>query len=474
MRNEHGGAGDRRSGDHSVSPADRQSLFGTSGVRGRVGEDVTADLALAVARALAVDADRAVVGRDARDSGRSLVAALCAGLFECGVDIVDVGRAATPTIARSVADRDADVGIAVTASHNPPADNGIKLWAPSGQAFDRERVAAIERRIESGRAQFAPWDAHGRRTRWDGAEDAHRRALVDAGRRRAAAADASLADLHAVVDVGNGMGGLTAAVLHRLGATVETLNAQPDGRFPGRPSEPTDETCSGLVDYVAARDADLGIAHDGDADRTMAVDDAGRFVAGDDLLAVFALSEVRPGDRVAAPVDTSLTVDDALAARGATVVRTRVGDVHVAERTREDGVAFGGEPSGAWIFPEETLCPDGPLAAVVLAVLAAERPLSARVDAVPDHPIRRDTVETPRGEAVMATVTERVDETYDDVTGIDGVRVALDDGWFLIRASGTQPLLRVTAQARDDRAADRLRETALGLVDEGVSQTADR
>lgn len=473
MRNEHDHGSDRRSGDHS--DADGPAVtFGTSGVRGRVGKDVTADLALAVARAVAVDADRAVVGRDARDSGRSLVDALCAGLVECGVDVVDAGMAATPTVARAVADRDADVGIVVTASHNPPTDNGIKLWAPSGRAFDRERVAAIERRVESGRAEFASWDAHGRRTRWDGAADAHRRALVSAGRRRAAAADVSLADLHVVVDVGNGMGGLTADVLHRLGATVETLNAQPDGRFPGRPSEPTAETCTGLADHVAARDADLGIAHDGDADRAMAVDDAGRFVAGDDLLAVFALSEVGPGERVAAPVDTSLAVDDALASRDAAVVRTRVGDAHVAERTRDEGVAFGGEPSGAWIFPGEAPCPDGPLAGVVLAVLAAARPLSARVDAVPDHPIRRDAVETDRGEAAMAVVADRVDESFDDVTGIDGVRVALDDGWFLIRPSGTQPLIRVTAQAREDGAADRLRETALDIVDDTLDRAADR
>jgi phosphoglucosamine mutase len=444
-------------------------MFGTSGVRGRVGTDVTADLALAVARAVAVDADRVVVGRDARDSGRALVDALCAGLTECGVDAIDVGTASTPTIARAVGSRDADAGVAVTASHNPPEDNGIKLWSPSGQAFDEERLAAIERRVESEAAPFADWDGHGDRIRWDGAADAHRRALLETGRRRAAAAGVDLDDLHVVVDVGNGTGGVTADALHELGATVETLNAQPDGRFPGRPSEPTADACAGLTAHVAARDADLGIAHDGDADRMMAVDDAGRFRSGDELLAVFALEEAGSGDRVAAPVDTSLAVQDALAARGASVVRTRVGDAYVADKTREEGVAFGGEPSGAWIFPTETRCPDGPLAAVALAVLAAEQPLSERADAIPTYPIRREAVETTRKEAAMAAVTDRVRDSYDDVSEIDGLRVGLEDGWFLIRASGTQPLVRVTAEARDPEVADRLRAEARSLVDDAIA-----
>ncbi|WP_435074249.1 phosphoglucosamine mutase [Halorubrum sp. HHNYT27] len=448
-------------------------MFGTSGVRGRVGSDVTADLALDIARALATDADRVVVGRDVRDSGRALVDALCAGLTECGADVIDVGTASTPTIARAIGSRDADAGVAVTASHNPPQDNGIKLWTPSGQAFDETQLAAIERRVDSEVTPFADWDGHGDRTRWDGAADAHRRTLLEVGRRRAAAAGVELDGFHAVVDVGNGTGGITADVLHELGATVETLNAQPDGRFPGRPSEPTAEACTGLIAHVAARGADLGIAHDGDADRMMAVDDTGRFRSGDELLTVFALQAVAAGDRVAAPVDTSLAVDDALAARGASVVRTRVGDAYVADRTREEGVVFGGEPSGAWIFPTETRCPDGPLAAVALAVLAADRPLSERADELPTYPIRREAIETTRTEATMAAVTERVRESYDDVTGIDGVRVEVDDGWFLIRASGTQPLIRVTAEARDPETADRIRSTARSFVVDAIADLDD-
>jgi len=200
---------------------------------------------------------------------------------------------------------------------------------------------------------------------------------------------------------------------------------------------------------VAGTDADLGIAHDGDADRTMAVDETGRFVAGDPLLALFAREMAGPGDRVAAPLNTSMLVDDVLAEVDASVTRTRVGDVHVAERATEVDVVFGGEPSGAWIWPEQTLCPDGPLAACMLVDLLARRgPLSDLVDDLPTYPLRRESVEVPDKAAAMDRIRVAVGDAYRDVETRDGVRVAHDDGWFLIRASGTQPLIRVTAEAR--------------------------
>ena len=444
-------------------------MFGTSGVRGPVGEEVTAELALSIARAVGTDAGSVVVGRDARDSGNALQSAVVAGLLETGTDVVDVGMAATPTVARAIDSRDADAGIVVTASHNPPADNGLKLWTPSGQAFSTAKQEEIADRIRSEGYDLAAWDEQGTYRTWEGARDAHREALVGAGRWPTAPSESSLSDLSVVVDVGNGMGGVAADALYDLGATVETLNAQPDGAFPGRPSEPTAETCESLVRTVSAVDADLGIAHDGDADRMMAVTGEGEFVPGDMLLAIFGCDVAGEGDQVAAPVDTSLAVDDALAEVGASVVRTRVGDVYVAERAREPGVAFGGEPSGAWIFPEETLCPDGPLAAVKLATLAATEPLADRLDAIEEYPIRRDNVETDAKAAVMEAVTAAVLERYDEVTTLDGVRVETADGWFLVRPSGTQPLIRLTAEARDADNADELLAAARSLVDDALA-----
>ncbi|WP_135363101.1 phosphoglucosamine mutase [Halosimplex halophilum] len=435
-------------------------MFGTSGIRGPVGEDVTAELALSVGRAVGVGADRVVVGRDARESGRLLTDALSAGLRESGVDVVDLGLAATPTVARSVAREDADAGVAVTASHNPAPDNGIKLWQPSGQAYDADLRAEVERRLREDAADLAAWDELGDRVDRDTADGRHVDALVDA-------VDVP-EPLSVVVDVGNGAGGVTVDALQRLGCEVETLNAQPDGSFPGRPSEPTAENCESLAALVAETDADLGIAHDGDADRMRCVAADGTYLSGDVTLALLAREAASPGQRVAAPVDTSLAVDDHLAEVDVSVERTQVGDVYVAERAGEGGVAFGGEPSGAWIWPGETLCPDGPLAACKVAALAAERPLADRLAEVETYPIRRDSVETAEKGAVMERVTERVLAEYGDVTTLDGVRVDLGDAWFLLRASGTQPLVRITAEARDADRAEAVFAEARDLLDDAV------
>ena len=429
-------------------------MFGTSGVRGRVGADITGDLALAVGRALGVDTDRVVVGRDTRESGPALVDALAAGLCESGTDVVDVGLAATPTVARAIAWEDADAGVVVTASHNPPEDNGLKLWQESGQAFDADLRERIADRVETGETDLAAWDGFGTRRAAE-ATDRHQAVLVEA---------VSLdRPLTVAVDVGNGTGRVTADALDELGCAVETLNAQPDGSFPGRPSEPTAGNCESLTSFVAATDADLGIAHDGDADRTRAVDETGAFLSGDVLLALLGRAAADTGERVAVPVDTSLAVEDHLAGAGIETVRTPVGDVYVAAAASESGVSFGGEPSGAWIWPGETLCPDGPLAACKLATLAAEQPLGERSSKIETYPLRRTAIEVSDKQETMAAVRERAG-VYDDVSTLDGVRVELGDAWALVRASGTEPVVRVTAEAHDPDRLETVFEEARALV----------
>ncbi|QCC59962.1 phosphoglucosamine mutase [Natrinema thermotolerans] len=441
-------------------------MFGTSGIRGRVGDEVTAATALEVGRAVASEGyDRVVVGRDVRESGAMLVDAVAAGLCECGANVVTVGVEATPTVARAIDHLEADAGVVITASHNPATDNGIKLWTPSGKAFGPDQREAIERRVREDDYDLADWEGIGDRVRREGAREYHADALSEA------------VDLErtpsVVVDIGNGTGGVTASVLDELGCQVRTLNGQRDGSFPGRPSEPTAETLETLSTLVAETDAEIGLAHDGDADRMLAVDETGAFVPKDVLLALFARDAAGEGDRVAAPVDTSLAVDDALAAVGASVTRTRVGDVYVAERTTEPDVVFGGEPSGAWIWPTETRCPDGPLAACTLVELVADRGLlSDLVGEIERYPIRRTSVEVADKAAAMAAVRRRVDERYDEVDTLDGVRVETEAGWFLLRASGTQPLIRVTAEARSPADADDLFDTAQSLLAEAIPSSA--
>ncbi|WP_158855109.1 phosphoglucosamine mutase [Halorhabdus sp. CUG00001] len=429
-------------------------MFGTSGIRGPVGETVTAALALRVGRALGVEADRVVVGRDPRESGEFLSEALSAGLRESGTDVIDLGQAATPTVARTTKWDGADAGVAITASHNPPPDNGIKLWQPTTQAFDAPRRETIARRIDEDRTDLQAWDGIGEYERRN-ARAEHVEAILDT------------VDIETppevVLDLGNGAGGVTATALSELGCDFETLNAQPDGSFPGRLSEPTAEHCQSLA-ALAGENSAVGIAHDGDADRMRAATEDGEFLSGDTLLAILARETAQPGETIAAPLNTSLAVDDYLARNDIDVARTRVGDVSVAERASDPDVVFGGEPSGAWIWPDEALCPDGPLAAAKLVELASERPLTERAAEIDEYPIHRDSVEVDAKSAVMERVRERVRPTYETVTTLDGVRVDLGDGWFLIRASGTQPLVRITAEARGKERARRIFKEAEGIV----------
>ena len=438
-------------------------MFGTSGVRGRVGGEITAELALHVGRALATDgADTVVLGRDARESGRTLSRAVSAGVTECGGDVIDVGVQPTPTVARSVVREEADAGVVVTASHNPAPDNGIKLWAADGRAFGEDANDRIAELVREETFDLAAWDELGEHCQLEGARDHHERALYES----VALPD----DLAVVVDLGNGVGRVTADALHAAGCDVETLNAQRDGRFPGRPSEPTAANCETACAVVEATGADLGIIHDGDADRMMAIDERGRFVPGDALLALFARREADAGDRVAVPVDTSLLVADALADVGAEVTYTPVGDAYVAAETTKPDVVFGGEPSGAWIWPTQTRCPDGPLAACTLAALVgAEGSLAAMIDDLPEYPIRRESVQSDAKAAIIEHVAEIATGEYEDVSTLDGIRVETEAGWFLVRASGTEPLVRITAEARDERDADSLFETARELIDRAVA-----
>ncbi|NIB98524.1 phosphoglucosamine mutase [Halobacterium sp. R2-5] len=433
-------------------------MFGTSGIRGEFGTDVTAGLALCVGRALASDGrGRVVVGRDPRDTGPLLVDALTAGLRECGADVVRLGEVPTPTVARSVEWYDADAGVTVTASHNPPEDNGIKLWSADGSAVVGDEQDDIVERLKRDDYDTKRWDEIGNTRTESNARRRHVDAIVDA-----VTVDPPLS---VVVDVGNGSGRLTSDVLRQLGCEVETMNALPDGEFPSRPSEPTAQNCEGLQRVVAESDADMGVAHDGDADRMMAVTETGRFVPGDVLLALFARQQAVPRARVAVPIDVSMAVQDELSQVGAETTYTKVGDGHVAARTTEHDVVFGGEPSGAWIWPTVTRCPDGPLAAAKLAALVTNHgSLDALVDDVHQVPIRRENIRTDAKREVVERVRAMVADRYENVTTVDGVRVDHDDGWFLVRASGTEPLVRVTAEARDGDRMESLLDSALDLV----------
>ena len=425
------------------------SRFGSSGIRGLGNVDVTPDLALRVGMVLGELYGDTIIGRDPRLTGPMLVHAISAGVLAAGADAVDAGLLSTPTLARG-ADRYAS-GAMITASHNPAPYNGIKLWNPDGMAFDEGQQKEIEDALDASRFRLATWDEVGTCSNRHDLIERHIDAILG---------DVGSAKLRVVVDCGCGATTtITPFLLREMGCEVVAINAQADGHFPGREPEPTEENLGLLKSTVTAVKADLGIAHDGDGDRMVAVDGRGHFVGGDALLALFARREVRQG--LVVPVDASMVLDDLLP--NAKVWRTRVGDVYVAAELKRRGADFGGEPSGTWIFPKATLCPDGVYAAARLVSMVAERSLESMVHDIPQYPVIRGAIpyEPSKRESIEAHLDAGLRALTPDVTTVDGWRLQFEDGWALVRFSGTEPKIRVLAESRSEARAKEIYSAVL-------------
>src|SRR3989475_6916471 len=423
--------------------------FGASGIRGLGNIDVTPELALHVGMILGEIYGSTIVGRDPRVTGPMLVQALTAGVLSSGAPAIDAGLVSTPTLARGA--REFACGAVVTASHNPAPYNGIKLWNPDGMAFDEDQQREIEEALDRAGPAVPSWDHVGSVSSRPDLVEQHVEAILK---------DLGAAKLRVVVDCACGATAtITPFLLRQMGCDVIAINAQADGHFPGRDPEPLEENLAVLTSTVRAVHADLGIAHDGGGDRMVAVDREGQFVGGDALLALFARQEVRTG--LVVPVDASMVLEDLLPK--ATIWRTRVGDVYVAAEVKRRRADFGGEPSGTWIFPKTTFCPDGVYAAARLVSLVAGRPLDELVREIPRYPVIRGSIAYSAGE--RARIESRVDASLRglaaDVSTGDGWRRHVDDGWAPVRFSGTEPKIRVLAESRDERRAKEIYSTVL-------------
>lgn len=442
-------------------------LFGTNGVRGVVGQEMTPLLAFGLGRAIGtVLGSPVAVGRDTRTSGPMLQAAVLAGLTSVGTDVHDLGVAPSPAVQYHVKGHDLAGGVVVTASHNPPEYNGIKLLDGAGMEAPRELEERVEAVHFEEAARSAPWDGVGEIRSVEGAN----RRYVEAVRAAVDAEAIRRSRPRVVLDCANGAGCLTSPyLLASLGCEVVTLNAQPDGTFPGHPPEPREEHVGELRALVADLGADLGAVHDGDADRVVFVDEGGGFVHGDRSLALVAGHAVARagGGTVVTPVSSSSCVEDVVRAAGGQVLYTPVGAPLVAHRMLEVGAVFGGEENGGLIFPRHQYCRDGALGlAVLLEILAArQEPLSVLLRRVPRYHLEKRSVPCPpeAREALVEALKARYRHRRVDAT--DGVKVFGDDGWVLVRPSGTEALVRIFAEGRTEGVARRLAEEATKAVE---------
>ena len=447
---------------------DIPKLFGTSGIRGEYQKEVTPELALDVARALAKyiggEGKKVVIGRDTRTTGKIFENIMSAGLQECGCDVLLLGMVPTPTVGYATLKKGADAGIMITASHNPSKYNGIKLWNADGLAYKQEQERIIEKMVFEEDFDKKSWDKLGKEYDISSFKDEYIDAIIEVSKID------SEKPLKVVVDCASGAGSkLSPEALRRAGMNVITLNAQPDGFFPGRNPEPNSANLQELMKTVKVIGADIGLAHDGDADRMIAVDEKGRLSDFDKLLTIMAKEF---GGTVVTTVDASACLDTQMKKIGGQVLRTPVGDVHVAESINENNATFGGEPSGTWLHPDFCMCPDGLLSGLrIVKCVQDNGPLSEQLDAIESYPTIREKITCPNNkkEEVMKIVEEKFTDEFDDINeilSIDGVRVSFnDDSWVLIRPSGTEPYVRITAEAKTEENLNRIGEISRNFLE---------
>lgn len=428
--------------------------FGSSGIRGIANQEITPELALDLGLAVGSIFPEIAIGHDPRIASEMIENAVVAGLLSSGCKVAKVGMVPTPTLA--LFSKRFGCGIMITASHNPAQYIGMKLFS-EGMSLDTQQQEDIENILRGKKFSRAGWENTGNLGSSNDAIREHAELILKN-------VNMKRSGLKVVVDCGNGAASvITPYVLGKMGCKVITINSQPDGNFPGREPEPVEENLGLLKSTVKATGADLGIAHDGDADRMMAVDNNGCYVSGDKMLAFFALREARYA--IAVPVDTSRVVDDLLG--GIKITRTRVGDVYVAEALKKIGGDFGGEPSGAWIFPKVSLCPDGIYAAARLVeIVEKEGELGKLLDSIPEYPVKRGAFPCrDRNKAMVQIIKEF--KNLGDINTMDGIRVDLDDGWILVRPSGTEPKIRITVESNGR--CEKLYDMACGIVKEAIA-----
>ena len=448
-----------------------ERLFGTNGVRGVVNEDMSVQLALDVGKAIGTFmGGKVAIATDTRTSAHMIKNAVSAGLMASGVEVLDLGMLPTPALQYYVKGSAVKGGVMITASHNPPEFNGIKCVDYDGTEMPRHKEEMIEAIYFNQSFAQKSWRTVGSMRPITGVGQTY----ITVVRRQVDHTAIEDAKLKVVLDCANGAGSATSPqLLESLGVKAITLNANPQGTFPGHESEPTPENLRDLVEMVKVTGADLGIAHDGDADRCIFVDDKGNYLYGDRSLAIVARYVVaeKGGGTVVTPVSTSSCLEDVVRSAGGDVIYTKVGSPVVARKMIEVKAIFGGEENGGLIFPEHQYCRDAAMTmAKVLEIIAKDGPLSRLAASIPGYALDKRKMHTPPGvkDQVVEELLMRFDGMRVDTT--DGIKVYFDEGWALIRPSGTEPIFRIYSEARSDQAAKRIGDECEKALKEAVKE----
>lgn len=439
-----------------------EHIFRAYDVRGVFNKELTADTATKIGMAFGTylkGKGRVIIGRDIRTSSEILENAFIAGLASTGVDVVSTGLVPIPVLNFTARMGEYDAGAYITASHNPPEYNGVRLRRPDGSGYTNENQE-VWKTFLKGQFTLEEWDKLGKISRIDNKNSIKeykdyllQRIKIKRG-------------VKAVLDIGNGAAFETAPqVLNTAGVSVVAINDTPDGTFPARPPEPNDKTLGGLKKKVVEEGADFGVGYDGDGDRAIFVDDKGRTVQTEKIGIILCRDILkRKKGTVIANVSCSMIVEEEIEKLGGEVKRVRVGDVFVCEAIKEHNAVFAMETSAHLFMPEYYIFDDPILATLLLSktLAASEKNLSTMADEINSYPYEEINLNCKDDLKfrVMEEIIKSFKKKGHSLDLIDGAKIKFPDGWVLLRTSNTSPLIRAAAEAKSK---ERLNEF-LGIV----------
>lgn len=441
-------------------------LFGTSGIRGVVGELLTPEFCQQIGQAFGTtlpERSRVCIATDTRLSRDMVRDAVASGLVSAGVDVVHLGITPTPALAWITREMKFDAGLMITASHNPPQYNGIKAFNPDTIGYSIAQEDELESVYKSKAFRVA--NVSGNVSSDEEARGKYLGHLVNRFQGRL-----HNENLKVVVDPGNGAAsGFVSELFRKLGINCLPVNDEPDGNFPGRPSEPTGDTLKGTIDYLCHNHADLAVCFDGDADRVVFCDSQG--FLGFTQMVSFAshmMSQKTEHPVVAATVEVGKLLDLVMGDQGGRVVRGKVGDVYLAHLVRENKAVIGVEDVGVYIIPEMGWYPESMFAALtLLSSIKSPGEIRDFIDGYPTIYQRKEKIPCPNDlkQATMNHIKQHAqDLDPKEVNTIDGVRLDFGDSSMLIRPSGTEPVIRIMVESLSETEVANVAEKGIQLI----------
>ncbi len=440
-----------------------RKLFGTNGIRGLVNVELTPEMAIKVGACIGTFFGKnknVLLGYDARTSGPMFARAVISGLMSAGCNVYFAGMASTPAIQFATKNHSMDGGVIISASHNPPEYNGIKVIWSDGIETSHEQETEIENIYFDNKIVYAPWDQLGEKRELLGINGEYK----DAVKKQVNKTKIANAHFHVVVDAANSVGGIALPpLLRELGCKVTTINANIDGTFPGRLPEPRPENLGELSATVKAIGGDMGVAFDGDADRSIFTDGNGTIYWGDKTFAVVIKQYLlkNPGAKIVTPVSSSTLIKDTVETYKGQLIWTKVGSVTVSQTMKAENADLGGEENGGIFYRPHQAVRDGAMTTVLLLNIMAEtgKSLAELVAEQPQYFIEKGKIECPDEKKLVLQQKIYEQVKNENVSTIDGVKIWFSDASaILIRPSGTEPVFRLYAEAKNQARALQLVE----------------